>query len=93
MIDYVMEQMIMNINTGKYSVIKSHHDFLNSSLLSATYMHQWIVSALAQIMACHLFGTKPLSDSVLNYYQMDPWEQILVKFWSKYKTFHYKKCI
>ena len=28
---------------------------------SAAYMHQWFRSALVQIMACHLFGAKPLS--------------------------------
>ena len=28
---------------------------------SATYMRQWIGSALVQIMACRLFGAKPLS--------------------------------
>ena len=41
----------------------------NSSPPSVTYMHQWIRSALVQIMACRLFGTKPLSKPVLGYYQ------------------------
>ena len=29
-------------------------------------------------MACHLFSTKPLSDPILAYYQLDHWEQISV---------------
>ena len=45
----------------------------NSSPPSAAYMHQWIGSALVQIMACRrLFGTKPLSKPVLGYCQLDP---------------------
>ena len=38
---------------------------LNSSLPSAAYMHQGIGSALVQIVACHLFGAKPLSIPML----------------------------
>ena len=38
---------------------------LNSSLPSAAYMHQWIESALVQIMACRLLGAKPLSNQCL----------------------------
>ena len=39
----------------------------NSSSPSATYMHQWIGSALVEIMACHLVGAKPLSQPRLEY--------------------------
>ena len=42
-----------------------HH--INSSPPSATYMCQWIRSALDQIMACCLFGAKPLSKPMLGY--------------------------
>ena len=48
--------------------------YLNSSL-SAAYMRQWIESALVQIMACRLFGAKPLPEPMLAYCQLDPWEQ------------------
>ena len=34
--------------------------YLNSSPPSAAYMRQWMGSALVQIMACRLFGAKPL---------------------------------
>ena len=33
---------------------------------SAAYMRHWTGSALVQIMACHLFGAKPLSKPILD---------------------------
>ena len=39
---------------------------------SAAYMHQWMRSALLQIMSCRLFGAKPLSQPMLGYCQLDP---------------------
>ena len=66
---------------------------INSSPHSAEHMCQWIRSALVQIMACCLFGTKPLSKPMLGYCRMEPYEQTSVKFWSKYKTLHSGKCI
>ena len=57
----------------------SQSDF-NSSPPSAAYMHQWIGSALVQIMACRLFGAKPLSKPMPGYYELDPEEQTSVKF-------------
>ena len=56
-------------------------------------MHHWIRSALVQIMACRLFGAKPLSEPVLGYCWLDPSEQTSVKFLSKCKTFNTRKCI
>ena len=47
---------------------------------TAAYMRQWIGSALVQIMACRLFGAKPLSETMLGYCQLDPKEQTSVKF-------------
>ena len=46
---------------------------VNSSILSATYMRQWIGSALVQIIACLLFSTKPLSKPMLCYFQLAPY--------------------
>ena len=43
-------------------------------------------------MACHLVGAKPLSEPLLPYCQLDPKEHISVKFESKYRTFHSRKC-
>ena len=45
---------------------------INSSPPSAAYMRQWIGPALVQIMACRLFGDKPLSKPTLGYCQLDP---------------------
>ena len=56
-------------------------------------MRQWIGSALVQIMACHLFGAKPLSKPFLGYCQLYPKEQTSVKFLLKYETFHSRKYI
>ena len=53
---------------------------MNSSPPSAAYMSQWIRSALVQIMAWHLFSAKPLSEPMLGYCQLDPWQQTSVKF-------------
>ena len=53
-------------------------------------MRQWIGSALVQIMACRLFGAKPLSKPVLGYCQLNPQEQILVKFYKNKKLFSRK---
>ena len=47
-------------------------DCFNSSPPSAAYMRQWTGSGLVQIMACHLFGAKPLSKLMLVYCQLDP---------------------
>ena len=56
-------------------------------------MHQWIGSALVQIMACRLFGAKPLSEPMLAYCQLDSWEQFSVKFESEFYHFHSRKCL
>ena len=44
---------------------------INLSPPSAAYVCQWIGSALVQIMACRLFGAKPLSKPMLGYCQLD----------------------
>ena len=70
-----------------------YDSLVNLSPPSATYKHQWIGSALVQIMACCLFSTKPLSKPMLSHCQLDPWEQTSVKFQSKYNTFYSRNCI
>ena len=42
---------------------------------SAAYSRQWTWSALVQVMACRLFGAKPLPEPMLAYCQLDSWEQ------------------
>ena len=63
---------------------------VNSFPSSVAYMCQWTGSALVQIMACHLFGAKPLPDPILTYCLLEPQEQTLVKIKSKCKTFIHK---
>ena len=59
----------------------------NSSPPSVAHMHQWIWSALVQIMACCLFGVKPLSKPMLCYRQLDTWKQTSVNFNKNTKLF------
>ena len=56
----------------------------NSSPPSAAYMRWGTWSALVLVIACPLFGAKPLPEPLLT----DPKEQTSVKFKSKYQTFH-----
>ena len=65
----------------------------NSSSSSVAYRHQWTGPVLLRIMACCLFGTKPLPQPTLTNCQLEPYEQTSVKFKSKYKTFHSQKLI
>ena len=51
-----------------------------------------IEPSLVQIMACRLFGAKPLSETMLPYCQLDPKEHISVKFYLKFKSFDLRKC-
>ena len=60
---------------------------------SAAYMCQWTRSALVQVMAWCLFGTKPLPESTLAYCQLDFWEQISVKFELEFYHFYSRKSI
>ena len=48
---------------------------------------------MVQVMACRLFGAKPLPQQMLNYYQLDHKEHTSVKFESEYRIFCTKKCI
>ena len=40
-----------------------------------------------------IVGTKPLSEPMLAYGQLEPWKQISVKFESEFYNFHLRKCI
>ena len=60
---------------------------------SAAYLHQSSGSAMVQIMACRLFGAKPLPEPMLVYCQLDSWEQISVEFKSDFYHFTSRKFI
>ena len=53
---------------------------ISSPLPSASYMRQGTGSTLVQVMACRLFGAKPLPEPMLLYCQSYPKEHISVKF-------------
>ena len=63
---------------------------MNSSPPSAAYMCQSTRTAIIQVVACHLFGTKPLPEPMLTNCQLDPKEQTSVEFKSKYMIFIHK---
>ena len=52
-------------------------------MLGPTHMRKWMESASVHMMACDLFGCKPISKSMLCYFQLDPQKQTSVKFQRK----------
>ena len=57
-------------------------------------MRQWIRSALVRIMACRLFGAKPLSEPNWNVVNCTlGYKKTSLELKSKYKHFHSRKCI
>ena len=65
---------------------------VNSSPPSAAYMRQWIKSALVQIMACRIFGTKPLSEHIL-FLAIGLLGSNLIEILTKIKNLNSRKCI
>ena len=47
---------------------------------SAAYMRQWTGSSLVQVMACRLFGAKPLPEPMASHCQLGSWEQFQWNF-------------
>ena len=66
------------------------HQF-TSLRLSDAHMCQQTRPSLVQIMACRLFGAKPLSEPI--YSELNAKEHISVKYYLKSKSFHSRKCI
>ena len=67
--------------------------YVNSLRLGDTYMRQWTMSFSVQIMACRLFGAKPLCEPMMVCCQLGNTEQISKKFYSKFKVKNSRKCI
>ena len=88
---YMYNRLVNLIRYTSMFSAEDHH--INSSPPSASYMCQWTGSSLVQVMAGRLIGAKPLSKPILGYCQLDPLQQISIKFDSIYKTFHSRKCI
>ena len=65
----------------------------NSLKPSDPYLRQWSRPSLVYLMACRLFGTKPLSEPMMTYCQFDHKEHISMKHYLKFRSFHSRKCI
>ena len=68
---FIQQNVFQNV-AWKLAAILFRSQCVNSSPPCAAYMRQWVGSALVQIMACHLFGAKPLSKPMPWYCQFDP---------------------
>ena len=64
---------------------------INSLRPRNTYLHHQTMLPLVQIMDCRLCGTKPLSEPILPYCQLDPYEQISMNFFIEIQIFSLKK--
>ena len=85
------EIFVLSVNVGLSNGVlfewSSAYGLVNSFRPSATCTRRQTRTSLVQILACRLFGAKPLSEPVLEYCEFDPWEQTSVKFYSKFKNF------
>ena len=89
----ILFRRTQNVITN-YGIEASHCAVVvNSSPPNAANMRQWIGSALVQVMACRLFGVMLWHEPILTFRQLVLKEQTIVKFKSKYTTFHLWKCI
>ena len=64
---------------------------VNSSPPSAAYMRRSTGTTLVQIMACRLVGAEPLSEPMLEYCQLDLYEQTSVKFYLIFGLFFFEE--
>ena len=87
----IMSLSSMETKVSLAHTLWEHHInyILNSLRPSDTYMRHQARPWLVQIMACRLFGTKPLSEPMLYYHQMDTWDQTL----NHIRNFHSRKWI
>ena len=70
----------------------ANHIFpVNSHSPSAAYMRQWTRSALVQIMACRLFGAKPLFKPMLFFFSIGPFWTNWSEIWIEMQNFSFTK--
>ena len=67
-----LAEPIPRIIHAKWFTRSFSNSAVNSLRLSGTYMPQYNILTLVNIMACCLFGTKPLSEPMLSFCQLDP---------------------
>ena len=78
-------ELITRIDVSQRNI--SLLELFNSSSPGAAYMRRRTGSTLVQVMACRLFGAKPLPEPMMAYCQLDSLEQTSVTIQSKYKLF------
>ena len=94
--EYILIQMFHQIEAPIYYWIHNGNTIsvsINSLKLGDAYMHQLTWLSLVQIMACRLFGAKPLSEPMIIYCHLYPMGHISIKYHSKFKSFYSNKCI
>ena len=88
-------QHMFGVYLFKIITISPRGQWRNSptSAPSAAYMLQWTGSALVQVLACRLFGAKPLPQPLKLIVNWTLKEQTSVKVESNYNRFHSRKGI
>ena len=67
---FIQENSFENIACEMAAILSWPH-CVNPLRLSEAYMCQWTRPSLVQIMACRVFGAKPLSEPIVYYCQLD----------------------
>ena len=60
-----------SVPRSEMHIARQHPSVINSSPPSVAYMNRWTRSALVQVMACCLFGAKPLPEPMLTYWELN----------------------
>ena len=101
-----VNQVVGSVNNTAIHLVCGWKETQSSSVmdkslrLSDAYMRWESMPTLVQIMACRLFGAKPLSEPMLTYCRLGPQEKISINFLSEkifihalFDYFHPLKCI
>ena len=78
------EPMMVSLTTH---ICVTRPQWVNSALPSTAYIRWWTESTLVQVMACCLFGAKPLTEPIRTYCQLNIEKKNTVKYESAYKMF------
>ena len=70
---------VQGLKLPEANIFRAQHDSTHIPPCSAAFMRQWTWSSLVPVMACRLFGAKPLPAPMLAYIQLDSREHNSVK--------------
>ena len=93
---FILENVFENVVWKMVAILSRSQCVIPMIILlrpSDAYMRQQTIPSLVQIMACRLFGDKPLSEPMIVYCQMESNGNISMTFYLKFKCFHSRKCI